>query len=137
MHAYGRIFRKVALNHYKCITYVCSYFTKDETECSQAIANAAKEAKSSNMNVRDGLKKIGAAFLSKREVSSQECVYRCMPELWLRKIFPRTVFVSTDLPEKRVRVTKAKNELDELDDDSTEIYTAKNQFLILRKYYLF
>ena len=25
-------------NHYKCITYVCSYFTKDETECSQAIA---------------------------------------------------------------------------------------------------
>ena len=24
-------------NHYKCITYVCSYFTKDETECSQAI----------------------------------------------------------------------------------------------------
>jgi hypothetical protein len=74
------------------------------------------------MNVRDGLKKIGAAFLSKREVSSQECVYRCMPELWLRKIFPRTVFVSTDLPEKRVCVTKAKNELDELDDDSTDIY---------------
>lgn len=21
-------------NHYKCVTYVCSYFTKDETECS-------------------------------------------------------------------------------------------------------
>ncbi len=74
------------------ITYVCSYLTKDETECSQAIVNAAKEA-----------------FLSKREVSSQECVNRCMPELWLRKIFPTTVFVSTDLPEKRVRVTKSKN----------------------------
>jgi hypothetical protein len=109
-------------NHYKCITYVCSYFTKDETECSQAIANAAKEARSSNMNIRDGLKKIGAAFLSTREVSSQECVYRCMPELWLRKIFPKTVFVSTDLPEKRIRVTKTQNELDELDDDSTDIY---------------
>ena len=109
-------------NHYKCVTYVCSYFTKDETECSQAIANAAKEAKSSNMNIRDGLKKVGAAFLSTKEVSSQECVYRCMPELWLRKIFPKTVFVSTDLPEKRVRVTKAQNELDELDDDSTDIF---------------
>ena len=109
-------------NHYKCITYVCSYFTKDETECSQAIANAAKEAKSSNMNIRDGLKKIGAAFLSTREVSSQECVYRCMPELWLRKIFPKTVFLNTNLPEKRVRVTKTPNELNELDDDSTDIY---------------
>ena len=32
-------------NHYKCIMYVCSYFSKDETECSQAITNAVKEAK--------------------------------------------------------------------------------------------
>lgn len=31
-------------NHYKCVTYVCSYFTKGETQCSQAIVNAAKEA---------------------------------------------------------------------------------------------
>ncbi|XP_068758167.1 uncharacterized protein [Montipora capricornis] len=109
-------------NHYKCITYVCSYFTKDETECSQAIMNAAKEAKKENLSVRDSLKRIGAAFLSTREVSSQECVYRCMPELWLRKIFPATVFVSTDLPEKRVRIAKSPEELDELDNESTDIF---------------
>ncbi len=109
-------------NHYKCITYVCSHFTKDETECSQAIASAAKEAKNTNMNVRDGLKKIGAAFLSTREVSSQECVYRCMPELWLRKVFPKSIFVNTELPEKRVRVAKEQRELDELDDESTDIF---------------
>ena len=109
-------------NHYKCITCVCSYFTKDETECSQAIMNAAKEAKESNLNIKDGLRKIGAAFLSTREVSSQECVYKCMPELWLRKIFPKTVFVSTDFPDKRLRVAKNQQELEELDDDSTEIY---------------
>ena len=36
-------------NHYKCITYVCSYFTKDETECSQAIINAAKDVKTNNL----------------------------------------------------------------------------------------
>ena len=109
-------------NHCKCITYVCSYFTKDETECSQAIMNAAKEAKDVNMNIRDGLKKIGAAFLSTREVSSQECVYRCMPELWLRKIFSAAVFVSTDLPDKRVRIAKSQDELEELDDESTDVY---------------
>jgi hypothetical protein len=45
----------------------------------------SKKAKEANLNVRDGLRKIGAAFLSTREVSAQECVYRCMPELWLRK----------------------------------------------------
>ena len=66
---------------------------------------------------------------STQEVSSQECVYRCMPELWLGKIFPGTVFVSTDLPEERVHVTKSKQELEDLDDDSTyillSIYVAK------------
>ena len=45
-----------------------------------------------------------------------------MLELWLRKIFPKTVFVSTDLPEKRLRVAKSQQELDQLDDDSTDIY---------------
>ena len=46
-----------------------------------------------------------------------------MPELWLRKIFPKTVFVSTDFPEKRVkRVAKTQEELNELDDDSTDIF---------------
>lgn len=51
-------------NHHKCVTYVCSYFTKDETECSQAIVSAAKEAKASNLTIRESLRKIGAAFLS-------------------------------------------------------------------------
>lgn len=83
---------------------------------------AAKEATALNLPVRDSLRKRGAAFLSTREVSSKECVNRCMPELWLRKVFPKTVFVSTDLPEKRVRVTKTQQELDELHDDSTDIY---------------
>ena len=109
-------------NHYKCITYVCSYFTKDETECSQAITNAAKEARNSNLSVRDSLRKIGTAFLSTREVSAQECVYRCIPELWLRKIFPKTIFVSTDLPQNRLRIPKSQDELDELEDDSTNIF---------------
>ena len=109
-------------NHYKCITYVCSYFSKDETECSQAIMNAAREAKDNNLNIRESLKKVGTAFLSCREVSAQECVYRCMPELWLRKTFPCTVFVNTGLPEERCRVAKSQEEIEALDDDSTDIF---------------
>lgn len=75
--------------------------------------NAAKEAKDANMDIRNGLKKIGAAFLSTREVSSQECV---------PKIFPAAVYVSTDLPDKRVRIAKCQEELEELDDESTDVY---------------
>ena len=36
--------------------------------------NSAREAKADNMT---GLRKIGAAFLSTREVTSQECVTAC------------------------------------------------------------
>ena len=45
-----------------------------------------------------------------------------MPELWLRKIFPATVFVSTDMPEKRIRIAKTKEQLDHLDDNNTDIF---------------
>ena len=40
-------------NQYKYITYVCSYFTKDETECSKAFMNAAKEVKEENLSITD------------------------------------------------------------------------------------
>ena len=57
-------------------------------------------------------------------MSSQECVYRCQPELWLQKTFPGTVFVNTALPEKRIRTMKSKDQITELDDDSTDIYNS-------------
>ena len=47
--------------------YVCSYFTKDETECSQAIMDAVKEAKEANVSIKDGLRKVGAAFLQEEK----------------------------------------------------------------------
>ena len=68
------------------------------------------------------IKKIGAAFLNSREVSSQECVYRCLPELWLRKTLSETVFINTALPEQRVRTMKSKEQMAGLDDDSTESF---------------
>ena len=70
--------------------------------------------------------KVGAAFLSTREVSAQECVYRCMPELCLRKTLPKTIFVSTDLPQNRLHIPKSQDELDELEDDSTDIFKFKH-----------
>ena len=80
------------------------------------------EAKTENLDVRESLKKVGAAFLSCREVSAQECVYRSLPELWLQKTFPGTVFVNTGLPQERLRIGKCQQELEELDDDSTDIF---------------
>ena len=62
--------------------------------------------------------------MSSREVSSQECVYRCLPELWLRKTFPGTLYINTGLPEARIRTMKSKEKIAELDDDSTDIFNS-------------
>ena len=58
-------------NHHKCVTYLCSEMWKGETQCSEAIRAAAKEAKKENLDLKQSLKKISAAFLSSREVSSR------------------------------------------------------------------
>ena len=111
-------------NHHRCVTYLCSYMSKGETQCSKAIRAAAKEARKENLNLKQSLKKIGAAFLSSREVSSQECVYRCLPELWLRKTFPGTIFINTGLPGERIRTMKSQEKIAELEDDSTDIFNS-------------
>ena len=60
--------------------------------------------------------------MSAREVSAQECVYRCMPELWLRKVFPGIIFVNKDLSESRLKMIKKKQDLEQLDEESTDIF---------------
>ena len=109
-------------NYHRCVTYLCSYLSKAETQCSQAVQTSAKEARMQNLDNGDTLRKIGAAFLSSRAVSSQECVYRCLPKLWLRRTFPATVFVTTELPNDRIKMRKNDKQFAELHDDSTDIF---------------
>lgn len=45
-----------------------------------------------------------------------------MPELWLRKIFPKTLFVNTDFPQNRLCIPKSQDDLEELEDDSIDIF---------------
>ena len=111
-------------NHHKCVTYLCFHMTKGETQCSEAIRAASLEAKKIKFESQECTEKIGAAFLSAGEVSSQECVYRCLPELWLRKTFPGAIFINTELPEKPIRTHKSDQQLSELEDDSIEFYNS-------------
>jgi len=61
-------------------------------------------------------------YASKRECSVQEAVYHIIPELWLRKTFPKIQFLNSNLPEDRYRITKSEEELAELADNSTDIF---------------
>ena len=45
-----------------------------------------------------------------------------MPELWLRKSYPKVIFINTNLPEKRFRMCRTEEELSELPEDSTDVF---------------
>ena len=68
------------------------------------------------------MKAIARAYATKRECSVQEAVYLVMPELWLRKIFPIVIFLNSNMPKKRCKIFRKKDETDELSDDSTDIF---------------
>ena len=109
-------------NTYKAITYMCKYISKSEDECSKAMKQALEEANNSNCNKFEQMVQIAKAYSSKRECSVQEAVYQVMPELWLRKTFPKVIFANSNLPENRFRICKTEKELSELPKYRSDIF---------------
>ena len=109
-------------NHYKAVTYMCVYFSKAEDETSEAMKQAAKEALSASKTEFETMKATAKAYPTKRECFVQKAVYYILPELWLRKIFPKVIILNSNMPEKRYRIYKKKCQIDELPEDSTEIF---------------
>ena len=81
-----------------------------------------KEALKENKSDYGKMKAIAKTYITKRECSAQEAVYLIMPKIWWRKVFPRVIFLNSNLPEKRFSIFKKKAEIDELPDDSTDIF---------------
>ena len=53
--------------------------------------------------------------------SIQEAVYILMPELCLH-YFPGVIFANSNLPDNRFRICRSKEEIDELPEDSVDIF---------------
>ena len=76
---------------------MCSYLSKQEDECSQAIKQDFKESLERGTGSYEQMKSVVHAYVSKRECSLQEAVYQLMSELWLRKVFPGVLHVNNDV----------------------------------------
>lgn len=109
-------------NYYKAACYMTAYFSKSETESSQALRQASKECNSMNLGARESMYKVASAFATSRQVSIQEAVYYSLPELWLRKCFPKVLYINSNIPSERIRMCKSPEQIEELDPDSTDIF---------------
>ena len=108
---------------------MCKYLSKAEDECSNVMKQALEESRDMGSSKYEEMVNIAHAYASKRECSVQEAVYHVMPELWLRKTFPKIQFLNSNVPEDRFRMAKSKEELQDLPDDSTDIF--KHNMLII------
>ena len=81
-----------------------------------------------SLNTREAMHKLASSYSNSRQVSLQEAVYYSLPELWLRKCFPKTVFVNTNMTAERIRICKSVEDIEELDPDSTDIFRRNRNF---------
>ena len=64
------------LNAYACVMYVASYIMKTERSMGELLKRVATEARTDELKIQ--LRKVGSAFLTHRELSAQEAVYRLL-----------------------------------------------------------
>ena len=95
-------------NHCKAVPYLCADFSKAEDKTSEAMKQAVKDAINGKKSGFERMKAIARTYATKKECSVQEAVYLVMPELWLRKTFPKVLFLNSNIPEKRLEYSKTK-----------------------------
>ena len=71
------------LDVYAVVTYVCDYWSKDETGMTDFLKQALKETKSlGNKQILSHLKR---TYMSKRQIGKSEAIYRVIPSLHLQE----------------------------------------------------
>ena len=107
------------LDPYGCVMYIALYMLKSEKAMSELLRQVSRECASEDIKTQ--LRRLGSVFMNHRELSAQEAVYR-MLSLPLKQLSRTVVFVSTDTKDKRTCLLKPKHVLDDMDDDSEDIY---------------
>jgi hypothetical protein len=90
------------LDAYSCVMYIVSYISKAERELGNLLKQAEKECKENNLDVAQEMKRLGNVYLTHREISVLEAVYRAcgMP---LKSCTTDVIFIPTD--KDNIRIT--------------------------------
>ncbi len=103
---------------YACLMHVASYILKAEKGMSEILKKAAKEVEDESMQLQ--LRKLGATFMTHRDVSAQEAVYRAL-SLPLQIASWKVIFVNTSPLQARVRHLLPQSHLADKEDDDENV----------------
>ena len=107
------------LNAYACVMYVASYIMKTERPVGELLKRVATEARTDELKTQ--LRKVGSAFLTQREVSAQEAVYRLL-SLLMQQLSRSVVFVDTNPKNERIALLKDNASPSQLEDGDTNVF---------------
>ena len=107
------------VNANACVMYIASYVLKAEKGMGELLKQAAKELQQGN--TRQQLNKLGSVFLTNREVSAQEAVYRVL-SMPLRRCSRTTIFLNTDNKDSRDSLLLPFTQLQKLEDNDENVY---------------
>ena len=107
------------MNAYACVMYVASYIMKTERTMGELLKRVASEARTDEL--KSQLRKVGSAFLTHREVSAIEVVYRVL-SIPMKQLSRSVVFVDTNPKNERIAVLKDNISLSKLDDEDTNVF---------------
>ena len=99
------------------------YISKAQKGMSELLRTACNEARTGNSTIKQQVRDIGNKFLNNVEISAQEAVYIVL-QLPMRKSSRQVVFINTSPPQNRVHLLKPLEEINEMEDDSDEIYAS-------------
>ena len=115
------------INAYAAVMYVASYVLKAEKGMGELLKQAAKQAQ--DQEIRQQLKKVGSVFLTHREISAQEAVYRVL-SIPLRKSSRAVKYINTNPKKDRVSILLPHDKIQSMDDDDEEVFASS----IIEKY---
>ena len=104
------------LDAYACVMYVASY---TERSMGELLKTASNEVRTEQLTVQ--LRKVGTTFLTHREVSAQEAVYRIL-SLPMKQLSRSVVFVDTNTKKERIAVLKDNATLARLHENDTNVF---------------
>jgi hypothetical protein len=108
------------IDAFACAMYILSYISKGERQMGDLLKQAAAEVSQTD-DIRKQMRKLGNVFVTHREVSSQEAVYRAL-SLPLKRSSRQVIFVNSNLSEDRIRILKPPQKLKELPPESNDVF---------------
>ena len=104
------------------VTYMCSYLSKQDDECSQAMKQIFNKTLEKGASCYEQMKSVTHAYSSKRVLVARGCIPHYSRTM-ARKASPAVVNVNNNLSEKTLKMILTKDELSKLPEDNADIYT--------------